>query len=48
MPLLPVVISFDLNESIVALSAVKSTILSLASQADLSLQYCHKIPDIFE
>ena len=52
MPLLPVsTVSFALilNESIVALVALKSAILPLARfTAGSSLQYCHRIPDAFE
>ena len=47
-PVLSVIFYFILNESIVALFALKSTILPLAAFiADSSLQYCHKIPEFF-
>ena len=52
VPLLPVLLvisSLILNELVVALTALKSTMLPLATFiAGSSLQYCHKVPDAFE
>ena len=39
---------FILNKSVIALASVKSIIALLAPKAGSSLQYCHKIPDVFE
>ena len=39
---------FILSDLVVALAALKSPIAPLASTAGSSLQYCHKVPDIFE
>ena len=49
LPLLsvwPVIFILKLNES-VALAPLKSTILPLLFTAGISLQYCHKLPDVF-
>ena len=43
----PVIFVLNLNESVV-LVAVKSTILPALFTAGISLQYCHKLPDVFE
>ena len=52
MPLLAVlsiIFSIILHKLVVALAALKSAILPLATfTASWTLQYCHKIPDIFE
>ena len=45
---LAVVFSLVLNEPIIALSEVKSTIEPLSLTAGSYLQYSHKIPDFFE
>ena len=50
LPLLsvwPVIFILKLNES-VALAPLKSTILPLLFTAGIFLQYCHKLPDVFE
>ena len=50
LPLLPissVIFSLILDQLVVILAAVKSTILPLAIIAGLSLQYCHKLTNIF-
>ena len=36
-----------LNESVIALATVKS-VIALAAKLGLSLQYCHKVPDVFK
>ena len=43
----PVIFALELNEP-VALTPLKSTILPLLITAGVSLQYCHKLPDVFE
>ena len=45
---LKVISSLILNKSVVALSRLKPVIALLASKAGLSLQYYHKIPDVFK
>ena len=50
LPLLsvwPVIFYLKLNES-VALAPLKSTISPLLFSVDISMQYCHKLPDVFE
>ena len=44
----PVIFSFVLNESVLALASLKSVIVLLAAKAGWSLQYCHKISDVYE
>ena len=46
-PVWPVIFYLKLNES-VALAPLNSTILQLLFTAGISLQYCHKLPDVFE
>ena len=49
LPVSPVIFSSNLNESVVSLFALKSTVLPLATfTAASSLQYCHKIPNVSE
>ena len=52
VPFLPdslFIFSLILNKLLVTLAALNSTILPLATFiAGISLQYCHKIPDVFE
>ena len=43
----PVIFSLKLNER-VRLASPKSSISPLLFTADISLQYCHKLPDVFE
>ena len=43
----PVIFVLKLNES-VALAPLKSAILPLLSTAGISLQYCHRLPDVSE
>ena len=43
---LPVIFVLKLNES-VSLVPSKLTIAPLSSTAGISLQYCHKLPDVF-
>ena len=43
----PVVFVLKLDESL-ALAPVKSTILPSLFAAGIFLQYCHKLPDVFE
>ena len=43
----PVIFVLKLNES-VALAPLKSAILPLLSTGAISLQYCHRLPDVFE
>ena len=43
----PVIFALELNES-VALDPLKSTTSPLLSTAGISLQYYHKLPDVFE
>ena len=43
----PVIFVLKLNES-VALAPSKSAILPLLFTAGISLQYCHRLPDVFE
>ena len=47
-PVSPVIFSLILNELVVALSALKSAISPLGAKAGFCLQYCHKIPHVFE
>ena len=50
LPLLlvwPAILFLRLNES-VALAPSKSTIAPLLFTASISLQYCHRLPDVFE
>ena len=47
VPVWPVIFAFKLNES-VALAPLNSTIFPLSFVAGISLQYCHKLPDVFE
>ena len=42
LPVLPVIFSLILNESVIELATVKSVIALLASKAGSSLQYCQK------
>ena len=44
---LSLVFVLKLNES-VALAPLKSTILPSLFTAGISIQYCHKLPDVFE
>ena len=45
----PVTLVLKLNESVkVALVALKSTIAPSLFTTDISLQYCYKLPDVFE
>ena len=44
----PVIFALRLNDLVVAFAALKSTIAPLVYTAGTSLQYCYKIPDIFE
>ena len=48
LPRVLLVTFFILDESIVALSALKQVIALLASKAGLPLQYYHKIPEVFK
>ena len=43
----PVVFVLNLNESF-SLAPLKLTILPSSSTAGISLQYCHKLPDVFD
>ena len=43
----PVILVLKLNES-VALAPLKSITLPSLSTTGISLQYCHKFPDVFE
>ena len=47
LPVLPVIFVLILNES-VALAPLKSTTSSLLFTAGISLQYYHKLPNVFE
>ena len=47
-PVLPVISSFILNESVIPLASVKSVIALLAFKAGSPLQYCYNFPDAFE
>ena len=44
---LPIMFDLKLNES-VSLVPLKATISPLSSTAGISLQYYHKLPDVFE
>ena len=44
---IPVIFSLKLNES-VALAPLKIIILTSSFTAGISLQYCHRLPDVFE
>ena len=46
-PVCPVIF-FNLNETLLLLSAEKSLMLLLSSKVGSSLYYCHKLPDVFE
>ena len=46
-PVLPVTFTLKLNESVRLFSA-KLTIPLLLVTAGISIQYCHKLPDVFE
>ena len=48
IPLLPAIFSVTLSASVIELTTLKSVIASLESKAGLSLQLCHKIPDVSE
>ena len=49
LPVSPAIFSLILNELVVALPALKSTILpSAAFITGSSLQYCYKVFDVFE
>ena len=43
----PVIFVLKLNES-VAIAPLKSAISPSSSTAGISLQYCHRLPDVFE
>ena len=44
---LPIMTDLKLNES-VSLAPLEATISTLSSTAGISLQYCHKLPDVFD
>ena len=44
----PFIFSLTLNESVIALATVKSTVALSLFIAGWSLQFYHKIPDVFE
>ena len=48
MPALPAMFSLILNELMSVLGALKLTTAPLSSTVGSSLQYCHKIQDVFE
>ena len=47
-PVWPVTFALILNASAIELATEKSIIVLLSAKSCSSLQYCHKVPDVFE